>query len=227
MFEFRFFEIWRDPVYVEKLVNGCLLSIELSVGGGVLGFLLGLILMIAQGPSSPKIFRYASISYIECVRNTPFIVQLFFVTFGLPLLLNYRWPFEASALLAMTLNFSAYFAEVIRAGVDSIPKGQIEASLSLCLNKRHTFFDIVLPQALSNVYPSLTSQFIFLFLTTGLISEIGVEDLTWSGRYIADRNFRDFEVFIVLTALYVLIVFGFLAIFNGIKRFAFPWRGAR
>ena len=85
----------------------------------------------------------------------------------------------------MILNFSAYFGEVIRAGIDSIPKGQIEASKALCLNNRQRFMDIVLPQALANVYPSLTSQFIFLFLTTGLISEIGVEELTWSGRFIA------------------------------------------
>ena len=77
------------------------------------------------------------------------------------------------------------------------------------------------------MYPSLTSQFIFLFLTTGLISEIGVEDLTWSGRFIADRTFRDFEVFIVLTILYMAIVFAYLALFGLIKRVAFPWKGVR
>ena len=106
-------------------------------------------------------------------------------------------------------------------------RGQIEAAHSLCLTRRQTFFDIVLPQAFANVWPSLTSQFVFLFLTTGLISESGVEDLTWSGRYIADRNFRDFEVFIVLTVLYVLVVFTYKAVFGLIQRFAFPWRAAR
>ena len=227
MFEFRFYEIWREPVYIEKLVNGIWISIELSTLGGILGLILGLILATAQHPTSPRIFRYASVFYVEMVRNTPFIVQLFFVVFGLPLLLDYRWPFEASALLAMVLNFSAYFGEVIRAGIDSIHKGQIEASKALCLNNRQRFMDIVLPQALANVYPSLTSQFIFLFLTTGLISEIGVEELTWSGRFIADRSFRDFEVFIVLTVLYILIVFGYKAAFNFINKIAFPWWGAK
>jgi len=95
------------------------------------------------------------------------------------------------------------------------------------MTKSQTFFDIILPQALANVYPSLTSQFIFLFLTTGLISEIGVEELTWSGRYIADRNFRDFEVFIILTVLYVLIVFTYKFIFRLFHKLIFPWRIGR
>ena len=95
------------------------------------------------------------------------------------------------------------------------------------MTKSQTFFDIILPQALANVYPSLTSQFIFLFLTTGLISEIGVEELTWSGRYIADRNFRDFEVFIILTVLHVLIVFTYKFIFRLFHKLIFPWRIGR
>ena len=227
MFDFRFYEIWREPDFTDRLINGVWVSVELSTAGGVFGLIMGLALAAAQSSVSPSPLRYASISYIEAIRNTPFIVQLFFVTFGLPLIFNYRWPFEASALLAIVLNFSAYFAEVLRAGIESVQRGQIEAAHALCLTRRQTFFDIVLPQAFANVWPSLTSQFVFLFLTTGLISEIGVEDLTWSGRYIADRNFRDFEVFIILTLLYILIVFGYKAIFSLLKRSAFPWRVAR
>lgn len=227
MFDFRFYEIWREPDFLARLAHGCLISVELSTAGGVLGLVMGLMLASAQAETSPRAVRLAARSYIEAVRNTPFIVQLFFVTFGLPLLLKYRWPFEASALLAMTLNFSAYFAEVLRAGISSVAKCQIEAAESLCLTKRQIFIDVVLPQAFANVYPSLTSQFVFLFLTTGLISEIGVEDLTWAGRYIADRNFRDFEVFIVLTLLYLSIVFVYKGLFSLIRKRAFPWRVAR
>ena len=227
MFDFRFFELWRNPDYVHRLVHGCWVSFELSTVGGALGLALGLLLAAAQMERSPGVIRLLAVSYIEAVRNTPFIVQLFFVTFGLPLLLHYRWPFAGSALLAMMLNFSAYFAEVLRAGIASIPKGQMEAADSLCLTRRQSFFDVVLPQAVAAVFPSLTSQFVFLFLTTGLISEIGVEDLTWAGRYIADRSFRDFEVFIVLTLLYLLMVFGYKAVFGLIRRVAFPWSGVR
>lgn len=227
MFEFRFYEIWRDADYTQRLLEGAWLSFELSTIGGALGFALGLGLAVAQSASAPAALRYLAVTYVEVIRNTPFIVQLFFVVFGLPLLLNYNWSFEASALLAMALNFSAYFAEVIRAGIESIHKGQLEAARSLCLNKAQIYKDIVLPQALANVFPSITSQFVFLFLTTGLISEVGVEDLTWAGRYVADRTFRDFEVFITLTVMYVLLVFVYLTGFNLLKRVAFPWWGKK
>jgi polar amino acid transport system permease protein len=138
-----------------------------------------------------------------------------------------QWSFYFSALLAITLNFSAYFAEIIRSGINSIPKGQIEAAQSLGMTKVYTIKDIVLPQALAKVYPSLTSQFIFLFLTTGLISEIGVEDLTWAGRFIADRNFRDFEVYLVLTGIYMSLSWSFIFILNSLKQKAFPWWGLK
>lgn len=227
MFDFRFYEIWRSSEFIEVLLFGAFNSFWLSAFGGATGFMFGLLLAASQNRGVFVGLRLLAKSYIEIIRNTPFVVQLFFVAFGLPLLFNYQWSFYASALLAITLNFSAYFAEIIRSGIASIDKGQLEASKSLCLTKRQTFFDIVLPQALVKVYPSLTSQFIFLFLTTGLISEISVEDLTWAGRYIADRNFRDFEVFLVLTIIYMLMAWLFKLILQIIKRHAFPWTAVK
>lgn len=227
MFDFRFYEIWRSEEFVSTLLDGAFTSFWLSAVGGCLGFILGLILAISQDKSVFWAMRYTARAYIELIRNTPFIVQLFFVAFGLPLLFDYQWSFYSSALLAITLNFSAYFAEIVRSGISTIDKGQLEASTSLCLNKRETLFDIVLPQALVKVYPSLTSQFIFLFLTTGLVSEISVEELTWAGRFISDRNFRDFEVFITLTVMYILLAWFFKFILQLIKRYAFPWSVAK
>ncbi len=226
MFDFRFYEIWRSQEFVQALIDGALTSFWLSSIGGCLGFCLGLMLAISQEKSVFWGIRYTARSYIELIRNTPFIVQLFFVAFGLPLLMDYQWSFYASALLAITLNFSAYFAEIVRSGIDSIDKGQIEASKALCLTKRETLMDIVLPQALVKVYPSLVSQFIFLFLTTGLVSEISIEDLTWAGRFISDRNFRDFEVFIVLTVMYMALAWLFKLLLQLLKRYAFPWAEA-
>ena len=124
----------------------------------------------------------------------------------------------------MTLNFSAYFAEVIRAGLDNIPKSNIESAKALGLGWYQTFFVISIPQGLGNMYPSLVSQFIFLFLTTGLISEIGVEDLTWAGRFVADRNFRDFEVYLVLTILYLIMSLMLRGILTLIGNKAFKWK---
>lgn len=227
MFEFRFYEIWRSGEYIEVLINGVVTSFWLTVVGSAIGFAIGVVLALAQAKAVPLIIRLPVVSYIEFIRNTPFIVQLFFVVFGLPLLLNYHWSLQNSALLAIVLNFSAYLGEVIRAGMDAIPKGQTEGAFSLGMTKRQTIFDVVLPQAIASVYPSLTSQFVFLFLTTGLISEIGVEDLTWAGRFVADRTFRDFEVFITLTVLYMLMVYFFMGALMLIKRMAFPWWGLK
>lgn len=227
MFDFRFYEIWRSEEFVLTLVQGAFNSVWLTIVGGFVGFLLGITLALSQDKSVFIGVRIIARSYVELIRNTPFVVQMFFIAFGLPILLDLQWSFYFSALLAITLNFSAYFAEIIRSGINSIPKGQIEAAQSLGMTKAYTIKDIVLPQALAKVYPSLTSQFIFLFLTTGLISEIGVEDLTWAGRFIADRNFRDFEVYLVLTGIYMSLSWSFIFILNNLKQKAFPWWGLK
>ena len=224
--EFRFYEIWREPEYIERLVTGVEWSLFLTITAGILGFGFA-ILLATGGRSANRFISCLCACYVEVIRNTPLIVQLFFVVFGLPMLLGYRWPFPASALLALVLNFSAYYSEIIRAGLDNIDKGQIEAATVLSLTSQQRFFRIVLPQALEKVYPSLVSQFIFLFLTTGIISEVGIEELTWSGRFIADRTFRDFEVYLLLTLLYVLMAIGFRGLFYVGGRYFFPWRTAR
>lgn len=224
--DFRFYEIWREPEYIDRLINGIGLSLMLTIGAAILGFCVALILAAGRR-STNRWCSNLSACYVELIRNTPLIVQLFFVVFGLPMLLGYRWPFTASALLALTLNFSAYYSEIIRAGLDNIDQGQLEASDALNLSLKVRFFRVVLPQALASVYPSLVSQFIFLFLTTGIISEVGIEELTWSGRFIADRTFRDFEVYLLLTVLYVSLAIGFRAMFHLAGRQLFPWQTAR
>ena len=202
---------------------GALTSVTLTTLAGIAGLVFGLGLAVARRSPSP-LLRFPSAAYIELVRNTPLIAQLFFICFGLPLLLHYRWPFFASALLALCLNFSAYYAEIIRAGLDNVGKGQLEAGRALGLRKSDMLSRVVLPQAAAGVYPSLVSQFVFLFLTTGIISEVGVEDLTWAGRYVADRNFRDFEVFLLLAVAYAGLAVLFRFALTAAGRAFFPWR---
>lgn len=225
--DFRFYEIWREPEYVTRLLDGIWTSVWLTLLAGAIGFSFAIALAVSRRSTKYRVLSWVSASYIEVIRNTPLIVQLFFVAFGLPMLLGYRWPFEASALLALSLNFSAYYAEIVRAGLDNVDDGQRDAHIALALPKVTAFFLVVLPQALAKVYPSLVSQFIFLFLTTGIISELGIEELTWSGRFIADRTFRDFEVFLVLTAIYVLLAMSFKAAFHFSGKRFFPWIEAR
>ena len=204
MFDFRFFEIYRSSEYLHLILDGILISSSLTITSGFLGFIIAFFLaaMIYW-----KLFplNFFSICWIDFIRNTPLIVQLFFVTFGLPLMFEYVWPFWAPALLALTINFTGYFGEILRSGYNSTPTNQLEAAYSLNLNKITIFRKIVLPHTLIKMFPSLSSQFIFIFLTTGIISEIGVNDLTHAGLYIDSRTFRTFEIFIILSMLYVTL----------------------
>lgn len=221
--EFRFFEIWRSEEYVLRLLEGAGFSIALAVAGGVAGFVLALALAASRYFNVPVLAQLAT-GYVEFIRNTPLIVQLFFVAFGLPRLLGYAWPFWAHAALALTLNFAAYFAEILRAGLFAIDKGQKEAGAALGLGPVMVFRKIVFPQAVAAMFPSLSSQFIFLFLTTGIVAEIGVPDLTNAGLYVDSRTFRSFEVFTVLTVMYVLIALGFKSLLALIRRNLFAYR---
>ena len=204
LMDFRFFEIYRSSEYLNLLFEGILISSSLTVVSGLLGFIIAFFLAASiYWKVIPC--NYFSICWIDFIRNTPLIVQLFFVTFGLPLLFEYVWPFWAHALLALTINFTGYFGEILRSGYNSTPKDQLEAANSLNLNKMTIFRKIVLPHTLIKMFPSLSSQFIFIFLTTGIISEIGVNDLTHAGLYIDSRTFRTFEIFIILSFLYVAL----------------------
>ena len=202
--EFRFYEIYRSEEFLLLLLKGMFVSLWLTIGAAIFGFIFANLLAVSRLNKIP-IFGILSTAFVEFTRNTPLIVQLFFIAFGLPLLLGYQWPFWSHALLALSLNFSAYFAEILRAGFEDVRKGQIEAAKSLGLPKMLIFVKIIFPQALCMVYPALNSQFIFLFLTTGIISEIGVKELTQAGVYIDSRTFRSFEVFFTLTILYIFL----------------------
>ena len=204
MFELRFFEIYRSEEYLLLLLEGIGVSTALPLGAVAMGFLLALILAALNFWNVP-ILGLLSACYIDFIRNTPLIVQLFFFAFGLPGLIGYVWPFWCHALLALTINFSGYFAEILRSGYASTANGQLEAAISLNLSRPVTFFKVILPQTIIKMFPSLSSQFIFIFLTTGVISEIGVTDLTHAGIFIDSRTFRSFEVFITLSVIYIIL----------------------
>jgi polar amino acid transport system permease protein len=224
--ELRFFELYRNSEYMWLLAEGVFLSASLSLAGAVFGFILALGLAAARYEKIP-VLRYVAGAYVDFIRNTPFIVQLFFVAFGLPQLFGYVWPFWGHAALALTLNFSAYFSEILRAGFQSVDDGQHDAAKALGIPRHIQFLKIIVPQSIAQMFPSLNSQFIFLFLSTGVISEIGVTDLTHAGVYIDSRTFRTFEVFFTLTVLYIIISLVFKALMHVLEKRAFRWKGAR
>ena len=224
--EFRFFEIYRNPEYWLLLLEGAATSVLLMIIAAFFAFLLAVGLAIVRHERI-LILGWLAAAYVDFIRNTPLIVQLFFVAFGLPRLLDYAWPFWAHALLALTLNFSAYFSEIVRAGFRVSEGGQTEAAKSLGMSRYAIFKSIILPQSIGRMYPSLNAQFVFLFLTTGIISEVSVRDLTYAGVFIDSRTFRSFEVFLTLTLMYLLLSLSFKSTLTWMERRLFPWKFVR
>ena len=152
-------------------------------------------------------------AYIELIRNTPFLVQLFFFFFALPAI-GLRWSPYTAALVAMVVNLGAYATEIIRAGIESIPKGQIEAGLALSLKPHQVFRLIILKPALRAIFPALTSQFILLMLSSAVVSVISADDLTSVAANLQSQTFRSFEIYIVVTLIYLALALAFSALFR-------------
>ena len=140
--------------------------------------------------------------YVELIRNTPFIVQLFFVFFGLPSLGLQLTALQA-AVLAMTINLTAYAIEIVRAGIEAVPPGQREAGLALGVQPATVFFWVILPQAIANVYPALVSQIVITMLESAVVSQIAVTDLTHVADFIQSRTYRAFETYFTITLVYL------------------------
>lgn len=152
--------------------------------------------------SGPVWLRHAITAYVEIVRNTPFLVQLFFIFFGLPSL-GIRLDPMLAAIVAMTLNMAAYTTEIVGAGLDAVPGGQKEAALALGLRPRQVFVKIVLPQALTIIFPALTSQIVIMMLESAVVSQIAVSELTFEADMLQARTFRAFETYLIVTLVYL------------------------
>jgi polar amino acid transport system permease protein len=185
------------------IVDGLVLTLELSAGTIALGFALGVLAASALVYGRPWLRKTAG-AYVEAIRNTPLIVQLFLVFFGLPNL-GVKLDAITASMIALTINLGAYTAEIVRAGFESVPRSQIEAGVSLGMTGRQVFRHVVLLPALKNVYPSLTSQFVLMMLATSVVSQISAAELFHAGSIIQSRTFRDFEVYTVIAVLYLAL----------------------
>ncbi|GAA3113357.1 amino acid ABC transporter permease [Rhizobium viscosum] len=186
-----------------SLLLGCLGTFLLALCGMVLAVIIG-IGGVALRDSHIKALRWLVIGFVEIIRNTPFLVQIFFLFFALPLI-GIRLDPTPTAIIALGINGGAYAIEIIRGGVQSIPKGQMEAGLALGLHKVQVFRLIILKPALRAIYPSLTSQFVLLTLSTSICSAISAYELTSVAQRIESDSFRSFEVYFTITVFYLVI----------------------
>ena len=212
--------------FVSILVQWPLLlkGVAWTVGLTAISAVLGVALAVggawarAQGPLW---LQWVVGVYVELIRNTPFIVQLFFVFFGLPAA-GVRLSPEVASVIAMVINLSAYATEIIRAGIEATPRGQVEAALSLAMSRAQIFLRVVLPPALRKVWPALVSQIIIVMLGSAVCGQISTEELSYAANLIQSRNFRAFEAFIVATAIYLALSVGLRKLLNWLgPRFLF------
>jgi polar amino acid transport system permease protein len=185
------------------LLRGVAWTVGLTAVGTVLGMIVGTFCAWARS-GGPKWLRAIVGTYVELIRNTPFIVQLFFIFFGLPAAGVKLTP-EVASVIAMVLNLGAYSTEIIRAGIEATPKGQIEAAVSLALSKSQVFLRVVLPPALKKVWPAMVSQIVIVMLGSAVCGQISTEELSYAANLIQSRNFRAFEAFIIATLIYLAL----------------------
>ncbi|GAB6037100.1 amino acid ABC transporter permease [Fundidesulfovibrio butyratiphilus] len=188
-------------------LGGLALSIVMAVTGIFGAFWLGLLVGLMR-LSKRKVFMIPALIYIEIIRGTPLLMVIFWFYFLAPVLLGKSLPGEESAMIALVVFTSAYVAEIVRAGVLSLPKGQMEAARGTGLSKTQAMVSVVLPQALFNMIPSFVNQFVSLTKDTSLGFIIGVGELTKVATQINNRTMNaPGEIFITIACMYFVICF--------------------
>jgi polar amino acid transport system permease protein len=214
---------FRDVLAQQSfLLEGLSLTLQLSFVTMLLGLAIG-VACASLRLYGPRPVRLVVATYVESIRNTPLLVQLFLVFFGLPSL-GLRLDATTASIIALTVNLGAYATEIVRAGLEAIPRAQVEAGVSLGLSGLQVFRHVILMPALKIMYPALASQFILLMLATSVVSQISAPELFHTASIIQSRTFRDFEVYMVVAALYLALALAFRAVFAGLYQLAFARR---
>jgi polar amino acid transport system permease protein len=219
---FQFGVVWKD---IDLLLLGAWLTLKLSFLTLIIGLVvaaLGAVML----RSDSRTLRGIARGYVELIRNTPFLVQLLLVYLALPSI-GVRFTPQQAALFALVINFGAYATEIFRAGLEAVPAGQIEAGRALGLSEAQIFFLVMLKPAVRAVYPALCSQFVLLVLTSSVVSVISAEELTAIADRIASRNFRTFEVYAVVTGMYLIFSVVLETVSSLLYGFLFRWPEGR
>lgn len=204
----------------DVILDGVWQTLYLSGVGILLGLGLGVLLAMSRGLIPRPVQRLLD-AYIEVIRNTPFLIQLFLIFFGLPVL-GLRLNAMQAAIVTIMVNLGAYATEIIRAGIDNIHPSQIEAGASLALTRLQVFRHVVLMPALARVWPSLTSQFVLTLLGTSICSFISVQELSGSAAQVESETFRSFETYIVVTVVYLVLSLLLRLALLGVGEVLFP-----
>ncbi len=199
------------------LLKGLQVTLYIFVIAIILGFLIGLLVALLR-LAPIKILNWIAKVYVDAIRGTPFIVQLFFIYFGVNSLNLISLDSTTAGIITVAINAGAYFAEIIRAGIQSIDKGQTEAARSIGFTGAQTMRYVVLPQAFRRMLPTITNQSIISLKDTSLLSVIGIADLTQQGQIQASATFEAFKIWLAVGVIYFIIIYLLTLIANFIER---------
>jgi glutamine transport system permease protein len=199
------------------LLKGLQVTLYIFVIAIILGFLIGLVIALFR-LAPLKILNWIAKVYVDAIRGTPFIVQLFFIYFGVNSLQVVSLNSTTAGIITVAINAGAYFAEIIRAGIQSIDKGQTEAARSIGFTGAQTMRYVVLPQAFRRMLPTITNQSIISLKDTSLLSVIGIADLTQQGQIQASATFEAFKIWLAVGIIYFIIIYLLTMLANFIER---------
>ncbi|HET6283420.1 MAG TPA: amino acid ABC transporter permease [Polyangia bacterium] len=217
-----FFLIGRYP---HGPLGGVALTFYLAVVSLVLSFIGGLVLgLLSVAPN--RMVRWISLTFINLVRGLPLLMVIFWMYFLWPALMGRPMPETQTVILALTLFTSAYMAQIVRAGIEGIPKGQVEAAISTGLRPRQAMWFVILPQALRNMIPSFVNQFVSMIKDTSLAFIVGVDELTHVATQVNNRTLTSpTEIFLFTGAVYFIICYAFTTLSRWLER-RLAWRTA-
>lgn len=197
--------------YYMYFLDGIKLTLLISLISVFLGTLFGIVLYAMKKSKLTifkiNIFKIISSVYIEIVRGTPLYLQIMIVYYGADQILNLDMPAVTSGILAISLNSAAYVSELIRAGIEAVDKGQLEAARSLGMNYPKAMFLVIIPQAIKNILPAIGNEFIAVIKESSMASTIGVAELMYAANKVTGRIFRSFEPLIVSAVCYFVLTY--------------------
>ena len=204
------------------VLNGVWLTVQLTIMSIALGFILGCICALVRVYGGRTV-RMIVGTYVELIRNTPLLIQIFIVYFGLSSI-GFKLSAEVSATIALVINMGAYTTEIMRAGIQSIHRTQLETADCLGLTRLQAILHIVLLPAVERVYPALSSQFVLLMLASSITSQISAEELTAVANNIQSETYRSFEIYIIVAIVYLILSLVYRIIFKALAHMLFPRR---
>lgn len=208
--------------YYMYFIDGIKLTLFISLISVFLGTLFGIVLYAMKKSKFTilkiNIFKVLSSTYIEVVRGTPLYLQIMIVYYGADQIFNLDMPAIASGILAISLNSAAYVSELIRAGIEAVDKGQLEAARSLGMNYSKAMFLVIIPQAIKNILPAIGNEFIAVIKESSMVSTIGVAELMYAANKVTGRIFRSFEPLIISAICYFVLTYTLGRVIKYIER---------